>query len=124
VKTTALIVDDNAVNLKLLKAVLEADGDYTIACAESAEEALEHLAKTSPCLMLVDVRLPKMNGLDLTRLVRNDPRHAGMVIVAVTASAMKGDDEIALTAGCDAYVTKPIDTRTLPQLLADLLARR
>jgi CheY-like chemotaxis protein len=120
--TTCLIVDDTPLNVKLHVAVLEKQ-DYDIKTAVTAEQALDLLASYSPTLLLVDVRLPKMNGLSLVKLIRAEPRHKGMVIVAVTASAMKGDEQTALAAGCDAYVTKPIDTRALPALLVRLLAK-
>lgn len=120
-----LAVDDTPLNLKVISKLLVSKG-YDVTTATSAEEALETLITLKPELLLVDLRLPqgKMDGLSLVRIVRADPMHAGMVIVAVTASAMKGDDTVALAAGCDAYVTKPIDTRTLPDYLASLLSAR
>jgi len=119
---TCLIVDDTPLNVKLLVTVLDKH-QYDIKTAGSAEQALDMLAAYSPKLLLVDIRLPKMDGLSLVKLLRAEPRHAGMKIVAVTASAMKGDEKTALDAGCDAYVTKPIDTRALPALLLRLLNR-
>ncbi|MEO8707296.1 MAG: response regulator [Kofleriaceae bacterium] len=119
--TQVLAVDDTPLNLKLLSVMLVSHG-YEVRTATTAEEALEVLVDYRPKLLLVDVRLPKLDGLGLVRLVRADPAHRSLVIVAVTASAMKGDEQVALAAGCDAYVTKPIDTRTLPVRLARLLA--
>jgi CheY-like chemotaxis protein len=119
----ALIVDDAPLNLKLLSVLLAANG-YAVRGAGSAEQALEVLADYQPRLLLVDIRLPGMDGLSLVRLLRADPRYQDLVIVAVTASAMKGDEEIALAAGCDSYVTKPVNTRTLPAHLAECLQNR
>ena len=118
-----LIVDDAPLNLKLLSVLLAANG-YAVRTAASAEQALEVLASYHPRLLLVDIRLPGMDGLSLVRLLRSKPEHATTVIVAVTASAMKGDEEIALAAGCDSYVTKPVNTRTLPAHLAECLQKR
>lgn len=118
-----LVVDDTEMNVKLLTVLLTARG-YKVQSAGSAEEALPLLAsKTFACLLL-DLSLPGMDGLSLARLLRRDPAHAGLVIIAVTANAMKGDKEAALAAGCNAYVTKPIDTRAFPGLVADEIARR
>lgn len=120
--TPVLIVDDTPLNLKLLSMLLVAKG-YDVQTATSAEQALEVLPVFKPRLLLLDIRLPGMDGLTLARQLRADPAHADLVIIAVTASAMKGDEQEVLAAGCDAYVAKPIDTRTLPTLVADQLAR-
>jgi CheY-like chemotaxis protein len=122
-KIDALVIDDAPLNLKLLSVLLQTNG-YAVRTAESAEQALELLAGYSPQLLLVDLRLPGMDGLTLVRTLRREPRHAGLVVVAVTASAMKGDEEVAIAAGCDAYVTKPVNTRTLPAHLAECMAKR
>jgi CheY-like chemotaxis protein len=121
--TDALIVDDAPLNLKLLSVLLSANG-YAVRTADTAERALELLAEYSPQLLLVDIRLPGMDGLSLVRHLREQPRHRDLVIVAVTASAMKGDEEVALEAGCDSYITKPVNTRTLPAHLAECMTRR
>lgn len=118
-----LVVDDVDVNLKLLAMLLTSRG-YRVRTATSAEDAIEILATYRPALVLVDIRLPGMSGLELARRLRADAVHARVVIIAVTANAMKGDREAALEAGCDAYVTKPIDTRALPALLEQELARK
>jgi CheY-like chemotaxis protein len=75
-------------------------------------------------MILMDLQLPGMGGLDLTRRLKADPRTRAIIVVALTAYAMKGDDEKARAAGCDGYVTKPIDVRTLPGVIADYLAGR
>jgi CheY-like chemotaxis protein len=111
-----LMVDDNPGNLKLLSFILGKHG-YEMRLALDAEQALSILKEFRPQLILMDIQLPGMDGLELTRRLKADPAYRDIVIVAVTASAMKGDEEVALAAGCDGYVTKPIDTRTMPALV-------
>lgn len=116
-----LIVDDNAVNLKLARVLLASEG-YTVRTAMDAVEALEQLASLRPQLILMDLQLPGMDGFELTRRLKADPGTRDIPIVAMTAYAMKGDDERASLAGCDGYITKPIDTRTFGQVVARHLA--
>jgi CheY-like chemotaxis protein len=118
-----VIVDDNPQNLKLARLLFVGEG-YDVRTAGDAEEALRLLEARCPRLILLDVQLPAMDGLELTRRLRREPRWRDLLVVALTAYAMKGDREQALTAGCDAYVSKPIDTDALPRLVADLLAGR
>jgi CheY-like chemotaxis protein len=118
-----LIVDDNPTNLKLVSDVLEFEG-YEILRAADAEEAQIVLASTLPDLILMDIALPGMDGLTLTRRLKDDERTRGIRIVALTAFAMKGDDQKARDAGCDGYITKPIDTRTLSGEVARILIPR
>jgi two-component system cell cycle response regulator len=117
-----LVVDDNPTNLKLVSDVLEFEG-YDILKAVDAEEAQVVLAATLPDLILMDIALPGMDGLTLTRKLKAEERTRGIRIVALTAFAMKGDDQKAFDAGCDGYITKPIDTRKLPDQVAEFLAR-
>ena len=105
-----LVVDDNPTNLKLVSDVLAFEG-HDILKAVDAEEAQIVLADTLPDLILMDIALPGMDGLTLTRKLKADERTRHVRIVALTAFAMKGDDQKALGAGCDGYITKPIDTR-------------
>lgn len=119
---TILVVDDNPTNLKLVSDVLEFEG-YDILKAVDAEEAQVVLAATLPDLILMDIALPGMDGLTLTRKLKAEERTRGIRIVALTAFAMKGDDQKAFDAGCDGYITKPIDTRKLPDQVAGYLAR-
>jgi CheY-like chemotaxis protein len=116
-----LIVDDNAANLKLARMLLTGEG-FEVRTATDAEEALVMLQGFRPRLILMDLQMPGMDGFELTRLLKSDPRIAGVVVVALTAYAMKGDEERAREAGCDGYVSKPIDTRTLPALITRYLA--
>lgn len=107
---SVLIVDDNATNLKLAKVLLSSEG-YRVRTAVDAEQALEILAEFQPQLILMDIQLPGMNGLELTRRLKSDAKTRDIVIVALTAYAMKGDNEKAIACGCSGYITKPIDTR-------------
>jgi|SRR5882672_12423913 len=117
-----LIVDDNPTNLKLASHVLEAEG-YTIDLATDAEQAQELLYHMTPDLILMDIALPGMDGLTLTRKLKTDAKLKHVPIVAMTAFAMKGDEQKALDAGCTGYITKPIDTRKFPQQVAAFLKR-
>ena len=117
-----LIIDDTPVNLKLTRFVLVNEG-YQVQIANDAEEAIEILKAFHPRLILVDIQLPGMDGLELTRRLKNDPKTRDIVVVALTAYAMKGDEERARAAGCDGYITKPIDTRTLPIQIREYLAQ-
>ena len=117
---TILIIDDNATNLKLVRVLFEAEG-YVIRTAASANEALHVLATFRPALILMDIQLPGMDGLTFTRQLKADPQTAAITVVALTAYAMKGDEEKALNAGCQGYITKPINTRRLAQQVAEYL---
>lgn len=117
-----LIVDDNPQNLKLARILLE-DLGYVTRTAMNAEEALAVLAEFRPRLILMDLQLPGMDGLELTRQLKRDPAHAAIAIVALTAYAMKGDDAKAFAAGCDGYVTKPIDLDVLEREVRRVLDR-
>ncbi|MBI3911573.1 MAG: response regulator [Armatimonadetes bacterium] len=118
-----LIVDDNPVNLKLARVALAIEG-YEVHTATDAEEALAALASVHPRLILMDIQLPGMDGLELTRRLKADPATRDIAILALTAYAMKGDEEKAMAAGCDGYIPKPIDTRALPDIIARHLARQ
>ena len=118
-----LVVDDNPTNLKLAADVLEMAGYSTIKAAD-AEEAQKILQQTTPDLILMDIALPGMDGLTLTRKLKADKRLQHVPVIALTAFAMKGDDQKALDAGCSGYITKPIDTRKLAQRVSDFLKAR
>jgi CheY-like chemotaxis protein len=117
-----LVVDDNVTNLKLIEYLLQANG-YEVITAVDAESALDAVARFHPRLVLMDLQLPGTDGLTLTRVLKHDPTTAHIVVLAVTAYAMKGDEERALAAGCDGYLSKPIDTRALPKLVAHYLSQ-
>lgn len=117
-----LIVDDNPQNLKLVRVLLQGAG-YDVRTAVDAEHALVVLESFMPRLILMDIQLPGMDGLELTRRLKAEPRYSGTLVFAVSAYAMKTDAQKALAAGCDEYVTKPIDVDALPKLIAERLAR-
>lgn len=106
-----LLVDDNLQNLRLTCFLLRSAG-WDVRTAESGEQALELLASTRFSLALVDIQLPGMDGMELARRIRSIPACAAMPVVALTAYAMRGDEERMRAAGCDGYIAKPIDTRT------------
>jgi CheY-like chemotaxis protein len=112
-----LIVDDNPTNLKLVAYLVRANG-YEVDTAGDASSARAAIAANRPALILMDLQLPGIDGLELTRQLKADPATRDIKIIAVTAYAMKGDEDKALEAGCDDYVTKPIDTRALPGTIA------
>ena len=115
-----LIVDDNPSNLKLARIILSL-ASYTVQTATSAEEALVTLKTFKPELILMDIQLSDMDGLELTRKLRANPLYEDIAIIAITANAMKGDAEKALMAGCNGYISKPINTETLASVVAEYL---
>jgi CheY-like chemotaxis protein len=116
-----LVVDDNAMNLKLVRFLLERRG-YEVLEARCGADALSLLESVVPAIILMDIQMPGIDGLELTRRIKANPRLARVPIVAVTAFAMAGDDKKATDAGCDGYVTKPIDTQALPQIVERFIA--
>jgi len=115
-----LVVDDNPTNLKLAGDVLEWSG-YEVARAVDAEQALTIIEQTPLDLILMDIGLPGMDGIELTRKLKAHEATKGIRIVALTAFAMKGDEQKVLEAGCDGYIAKPIDTRVLAEQVARCL---
>lgn len=118
-----LIVDDNPTNLKLARVLLQLEG-YEVRTATDAEEALAVLTEYQPRLILMDIQLPGMDGLTLTRRLKRQEATRDIIIIGLTAYAMKGDEARILEAGCDGYIPKPIDTRSLPQEIARYLGSR
>lgn len=116
-----LVVDDNAVNLRLAHWLLTTEG-FSVRTASDAEEAFQMLREFRPRLILMDLQMPGMDGLTATRQLKASPATRDIIVIALTAFAMSGDRERALEAGCEGYVTKPIDTRTLSTLIAGYLA--
>jgi CheY-like chemotaxis protein len=119
-KQQILVVEDNPLNLELVSDLLEANG-YVVRPARSAEEAFLLVRELSPDLILMDVGLPGLDGLETTKALRAEPATRHLVIIALTAHAMKGDEALALNAGCDGYLSKPIDTRTFANQVADFI---
>jgi len=106
-----LIIEDNLLNLELASDLLEANG-FVVSSAQTAEEGLGLVRQMLPDLVLMDFGLPGMDGLTATKNLKANPATSHVTVVGLTAHAMKGDEAIALAAGCDGYLTKPIDTRT------------
>jgi CheY-like chemotaxis protein len=106
-----LIIEDNLMNLELATDLLVASG-RVVYSAQTAEEGLRMAREVLPDLVLMDFGLPGMDGLCATKDLKTNPLTRQLTVVGLTAHAMKGDEEIALQAGCDGYLTKPIDTRT------------
>ena len=117
-----LIVDDNPMNMKLVRVLLTGEG-YEVRTAADALEALDILKEWRPLLILMDIQLPGIDGLELTRRLKADSATNQIIIIGLTAYAMKGDEERILAAGCDAYIAKPIDTRTLPGVIGTLIEK-
>ena len=104
---TVLIVEDNELNMKLFHDLLEAHG-YGVVEARTGPEALEQAAKHHPDLILMDIQLPEVSGLEVTQKIKNDSELADIPVIAVTAFAMKGDEERIRQGGCEDYIAKPI----------------
>ena len=117
-----LVVEDNPANMKLAREILAARG-YRVLEAASGEEALDALRYIHPDLILMDLQLPGMDGLTVTRRLKGDPATRDIPTVALTAHVMPGDDSRALEAGCVGYIPKPIDTVSFPQRVAEILIR-
>lgn len=117
-----LVVDDNPVNMKLIRVLLASEG-YEVRTASDATEALDILQAFRPGLILLDIQLPGIDGLELTRRLKAQPSTRDIPILGLTAYAMKGDEERILAAGCDGYIPKPIDTRTLPGFIKACLRK-
>jgi CheY-like chemotaxis protein len=117
-----LVVEDNEVNQLLTASVLEREG-FAVEVASSAAQATDRLGLRKPDLILMDIQLPGMDGLALTRRLKADPATANITIVALTAHAMTGDREQTLAAGCAGYISKPIDTRTFGNQVREFLPK-
>jgi CheY-like chemotaxis protein len=115
-----MIVEDNIINLKLVSDLLEIEG-FTICRCIDAESALKALTDFHPDMILMDVALPGMDGLQLTRMLKSQQQTKDIKIIAITAFAMKGDHERVMEAGCDGYITKPIDTRRFTEQISQYL---
>ena len=108
VARTVLVVEDNELNLKLLNDILEYHG-YTVFTTRLGEPALELARQHRPDLILMDIQLPDISGMEATRRLKADEQTRAIPIIAVTAFAMSGDEAKVLASGCDAYVSKPFN---------------
>jgi two-component system cell cycle response regulator len=108
---TILVIEDNEMNMKLVRSILMLSR-YRVLEAVNAEDGIQLAREHNPELILMDIQLPGMDGLSATRIIKKDPALKAIPVVALTSYAMPGDDKKALEAGCEAYITKPIDTRS------------
>jgi two-component system cell cycle response regulator DivK len=118
-----LIVDDNGDSRELLVKLLTIKGYETIEAVDG-EEALKKTISKQPDLILIDQSLPKITGYEVTKKLRQQEKYRNLPIVALTAHAMRGEKEKAIKAGCDGYIAKPIDIRTLPDVIEKYLRNR
>jgi len=118
-----LIVEDNPLHTKLIEMTLRTK-NYTLLKATDGEKALDIARKERPDLIIMDLNLPGMTGFEVTKKLRENPAFSHTPIIAITAYAMKRDREMVIESGCDAYLSKPIDTRELPGVIAELLSAR
>ena len=116
-----LVIEDDELNMKLIQAVLEL-GNGKILSAKSAEEGIQLAREHHPDLILMDIRLPGMNGLEATRFIKDDPELKDIPVVALTAYADEEDEAEAIDAGCAAFIPKPIDTRSFRKKIALLMS--
>lgn len=117
-----LVVEDNLMNMELAVDLLTLQG-YDVIEAHTGQEALDITNSESLDLILMDVQLPGMDGLTVTRKIRENPRTKDIPIIALTAHAMKGDEERILQNGCTGYISKPIDTREFPKAVAKYIKK-
>ncbi|HUA05743.1 MAG TPA: response regulator [Solirubrobacteraceae bacterium] len=116
-----LVVDDHELNVALIERLLELDG-HKVRAAGSLADAERALAEEQPAMVVLDLNLPDGSGLDLSRKLKSHPGTAEIPILACTAGVMPADEHEALEAGCDAYVSKPIDLRRFQTIVASMLA--
>ena len=119
--TSILVIDDNATNRKLASLALRADG-FQVSIAADGESGLAAVRAEHPALVYCDIQLPGIDGLEVTRRIKDEPGTSGTVVIALTAFAMPADEEQAVEAGCDGFLAKPIDTRSLGFVTDQFLA--
>ena len=117
-----LLVEDDPTDMKLLSAVLRSGG-HRVYCKNSAEQAEEEIKARRPDVILLDLKLPGMDGLDLARLLKNNPATQEIPIIAISAAFERFSQADAFAAGCDAFIPKPVDTRKLPRQVADAVSK-
>jgi len=118
-----LVVEDNPANMKLTSLLLHTAG-HDVLSALDAETALRLAHEQSPDLILMDIQLPGMDGLAATAILKHDPATASIPIIALSALAMKADEERSQTAGCDAYIVKPLRYKELYAVMEHLLVQQ
>lgn len=117
-----LLVEDNPASLELMRYLLHSGG-YETLLATNGQEALEHLSRTLPDLVLTDIQMPMLDGYELLSRIRANPGTRGLLVVALTAYSMPGDHERVIGAGFDGYMSKPIDPETILDALRHFLDR-
>ena len=117
VTKTILVIENNELNMKLVNSLLQI-GQYNILNALNAESGIQIAKEKRPDLIFMDIQLPGMDGLSATRIIKGDPALKGIRVVALTSYAMEGDEEKVRIAGCDGYLSKPINTRSFLDTLA------
>ena len=121
-KVTVLVIEDDPMNIKLIRTVLQINGNYAVLEAENADDGIEMAREYHPDIILMGIMLPGMDGYDATRLLKTDSELTDIPVVAVTSHAMRGDKEKASEAGCTGYITKPIDTRSFIDTMEQIVA--
>ena len=122
VRKSILIVEDNPLNMKLFSAMIAAQG-YDVLQAEDGVQGLDLARRLHPDLIIMDIQLPNMSGLDVTRNLKADEATRGISIIATTAFAMRGDEEMILASGCDAYMSKPIAISQFLELIETFMLK-
>lgn len=117
-----LIVEDNALNMRLFSDLLEATGYETLQCVDGAK-AVGIALESRPDLIIMDIQLPDVSGLDITRWLKDDERTASIPVLAVTAFAMRTDEMLVREAGCEGYLSKPIQVRSFLQTVDELISK-
>ncbi|MGD8444629.1 MAG: response regulator [Desulfobacterales bacterium] len=117
---TILIIEDNQLNMKLVRSMLKL-AHYQVLEANDAEDGILLAREHLPDLILMDIQLPGIDGLDATRIIKEEPILKHIPVVALTSYAMQGDEEKAISAGCNGYIAKPIDTRNFLDILSGYL---
>lgn len=118
--TRVILVEDNEMNARLLQHVLGRDG-FEVTVFNSAEDAVARTANEKPDIILMDIQLPGMDGLEAARRIKADPATSTIPIIAITAHAMSGDRERIIEAGCEGYIAKPLNTREIPDQIRSYL---
>jgi CheY-like chemotaxis protein len=122
VTSRILVVEDNAMNMELAVDLLKLQG-YEVLSATTGQEALDICVREHPDLVLMDVQLPGMDGLAVTKKLKENPETMDIPVIALTAHAMKGDEERILSHGCTGYISKPIDTREFSRTVGKFIAK-
>ncbi len=118
-----LIVEDNALNMRLFNDLLEASGYETLQCTDGGKAAALAVDE-KPDLIIMDIQLPEVSGLDITRWLKDDERTAAIPVLAVTAFAMRTDELLVREAGCEGYLSKPIQVRSFLKTVDDLMPKK